>query len=453
MNTHTDKKQENKKQSVANAISTNKKHSRDDGLQLEDNRMHPKIVTQLQGVIQRKNPVGTGKGTDDDRNSIEVEPLVKDEKIDVKGDKKGRALIYSDFIVNEKNFKIVKREYEKKVFYVNNVLKHYMVVTDGASKYQFPIKHLQSPKETKKWSGEYEPNKGELDKSRGGQPEGFGGNTDIKKGVEKQNQSLESLRDETLNKEYQEENLNHNDATLTFGASKKFGSQFGAGTLTITKTDEQLKEGALRNQLKAETTKNRGEAEMAGTVVIDCSDLVKGDLKGNDLEHAIADKLQMLVDGIFKKGKREGISILEKQGGILAYLIGMVAEDIELQRGIKKEDESEEKGKSVAGDEKKDEDLLDDNEEKAVDEIIKKVDEASSTSNEEEDSSINKEEISSIINDVVDAKSSSKSKASLQKDSLTKTVTSAVIKFISNPVVIVLITAIIVGVIIYFYSN
>lgn len=432
MNTHTEKQKENKRESAANAISKGHKN-KTSGTQLEDNRPHPKLVTQLQGIIQKKDPVGTGEGTDDDRKSIEVESLSKDENVNLEGDWNNRATFASDFIVNKKNYKEVIKTNRYGEHKVNNVLKHYMVVKDGDFRYQFPIKYFKQPKETYKNSGEYIPNAGYEDKDRGGQPEGFGGNADMSKTVIKGKNSLLSTRNETLNKEYQEENLNHEDAKLTFGESKKFGSKFGAGTLTIATTDKKFKEGAMQNVLKEKTTKNRGEAEMAGTIVIDCSDLVVGDLKGNDLEHAIVTKLQLGVDKIFKK-KEERLSILEKSGGILAHLIGMVAEDIEFQRKDKKEDVEEKK-----------EEIKED---KVVDEIKEKIDENLPKDEKKEDSLVNKGEITSVVKNVV---GDSKTQSQLQKDTSQQKVTNALVKFISNPVIVILIAAIVISALIKYF--
>ena len=284
--------------------------------------LHASTV-QSNAPIQRV-PVGTGQGTDNDRNNIAVEDLAGNETLRLRGDNHGRASIrlLSNFTVNNQAT-------------TNRLLKHYMVVKNGA-KYQFPIKHVYTPRENQSWRRNmpttYTPNAGNRDTHRGGQPEAFGGNHDLNQN-QTLNQSLTTSRDATLNKEYAEENSDQNRGGLQVQSSKKFTSNWAAGTLSIASTDQDIQEGYQTNA--NQDSQNRGETEMAGTVVIDCDDLVGGVLVGDALEVAIGNKIQHQRDqffqnnpGLNRNGNRQQGNIFASRAGILAHLVSMVKDDI-----------------------------------------------------------------------------------------------------------------------------
>ena len=278
-------------------------------------RLRMQGALRLADTVQRV-PVGTGAGTDNDRNNIQVADIAGTERISAtrRGANNNAAQVTGNFSVNAHNF-------------ANRILKHYMVVRSG-TRYQFPIKHLYAPG----GSGPYTPNAGALD-GRGSQPEGFGGNADLAPGQAINNELLTDRRLPTLRAEYLEENHAHGGAVLNLARSKKFGSVFGVGTLSITTTDAALAPGHVANG--SAPTANRGEAEMAGTVVIDCDDLIGGILVGDDLEQAIGDKLQNVRNAFYATnrliapiGVRLTQSVFAVQGGILAHLVAMVKDDI-----------------------------------------------------------------------------------------------------------------------------
>lgn len=280
------------------------------------------VNTQFKSITQLQ-PVGTGPGTDNDRNSIKVSELVGDEKVETKSNSKGASVIISNFIVDNLDGH-------------DKLLKHYMVIKSGTSKYQFPVKHVYDPRPT--FDNKYEPNarKPRFIGHRAGQPEGFGGNSDfdIEKPPEK---NLAEDRTSTLEREYSEENQSRNGATIMVERSKKFASAFGAGTLSIANTNADLVAGA--NPHNVDKVKSWGEAEMAGTVVIDCGDLIAEELVDDELEQEIGRRIQVQRDLLFTNtptlnagGARKTESIFAKQGGILAHLLGLVKEDIQAQR-------------------------------------------------------------------------------------------------------------------------
>jgi Domain of unknown function (DUF4157) len=281
----------------------------------------------INSVVFQRVPVGTGAGTDNDRNNIQVENLVGNEQLNIRGDYSNRARITNDFVVGGLNRN-------------GSILKHYMVVKNG-SLYQFPIKHVFQPREQA--LNVFNPNPynrlGRVLTSgnRGGQPEGFGGNTDLQNNQVQNNQNLTDLRNETLNHEYQEENHAHGGANLNITRAKKFGSAFGAGTLSIATTDQALVAGNNAHALA--NTANRGEAEMAGTVVIDCEALITGILVNDALEIAIGGLLQAARNQFYvnnvgsdPSNQRQQGNIFESNGGILAHLVGIVKEDIVAER-------------------------------------------------------------------------------------------------------------------------
>ena len=296
-----------------------KKNPPEYGLSFIDTKARTPIVDNT--IVQRV-PVGTGAGTDDDRNAIRVENLAADENIRISGDNNRRARV-ENLVVNGHN-------------YANRVLKHYMVVRNNW-RYQFPIKHVREPRLRVIGGVRYSPNQGVLDANRGGQPEPFGGNTDQANthGVF-HGDTLYNTRGATLDHEYQEENHNHGGANLNVVRSQKFGSAFGVGTLSIAESNQALPAHSPNSLLD---DPNRGRAEMAGTVSIDCSDLIERAEVGDALEQLISAKITAARNAFYvahgghdPRGERQLADPFSSQAGIVAHLVGLVAVDIEAER-------------------------------------------------------------------------------------------------------------------------
>ncbi|MGZ4995735.1 MAG: eCIS core domain-containing protein [Methylobacter sp.] len=272
-------------------------------------------------------PIGTGAGTDNDRNNFVTEPMLAGAQVSARGDRLNRAVITS-MLVNG-------------VDQVGKKLKHYMVVKNGFH-FQFPIKHVLQPYERE--DGLYVSNAGSSGGVRAGAAEGFGGNQDLHNGAARVNASLATSRDITLDREYGEENHRRDGANLNFIRTDKFANTAGpanmAGTLSIATTDQELETGAQPN-FKGPFD-DRGEAEMAGTVVINCDDLVGGALDKDALEAAIGQRIEHQRRELFQhtaglRASEAVASSFSHEGGILSLLVGMVADDILAERARRHE--------------------------------------------------------------------------------------------------------------------
>ena len=321
-------------------------------LQLKESSNSKKTDTQAltrssSKIIQRE-PVGIGKGTDNDRANINVAELVQDERINAIGDWRNRADVESFTVKKEK--------------YTSARLKHYMVVKKGTL-YQFPIKSIIDPNGNDK-IGYQSKVTGKVN-DRGGQIEPFGGTTDLDYKARVVNGSLFKIRNETLKKEYSEENDQHKSYDLEIIKSKKFGytyptdlgTQAVAGTLSIATIKQEIaeadnwetalnranviSEGFQPNNL--EKSKNRGELEMAGTIVINCNKLINSNLTEDALEQNIGYLMQQKRDNFFAQNarkkdpnnKRKTEGIFNTKAGVLAHLVSMVKDDILAERDIK----------------------------------------------------------------------------------------------------------------------
>lgn len=271
-----------------------------------------------------------GHGKDKDGELIVTENLVPGEKVRAQPDEHDSAKIVN-FIVDGKNR-------------ANYLLKHYMVINNGTM-FQLPIKYILQPKKGRFKIGGitrpgFNPNSGDAD-IRGGQPEGFGGTDDLKYGTPIKDEDVATRRDVSLNKEYKEENHHHDGATINVVSSKKFALPYGsyggmAGTISIAATNRPLVEGPSALNDPSATT-NRGRAEMAGSIVINCDDLINGVLRDDALEAAIGSKIEIARNNFHADYGTDAPkdTPFDYRGGILAHLVGMMKDEILAQRALR----------------------------------------------------------------------------------------------------------------------
>jgi hypothetical protein len=300
-------------------------------VQLKDNRnLHTTQNKQISNLntIQRVL-LGTGDGTDDDRSNIETEAIIPNETVEARGDNRGRAII-QNFFVNGVN----RADY---------VLKHYAVIKNG-TRYQVPIKYFSPPSEVGVrnqvgWGRhtEYLPNNNQGNDVRGGQPEAFGGVDDLPHN-QQITEYVETRRNQTLGREYAEENHNHRNATLNSIRSKKFAllpqgnGRGNAGTLSIVESNNDF--GYLEKNQDGPFL-NRGQAEMAGAVAIETNDLIDGVLEKDDLEQEIGRRIE-LARNAFHVANGVNAPLqnpFNQQAGVIAELIGMIADEVLAERG------------------------------------------------------------------------------------------------------------------------
>lgn len=299
----------------------------------EDNRpeavRQAKFINAIQAksaprnVIQRAN-----EGKDNDKGNVTVADIPEEDmQMDVS---KGEH--------NTTNATLHVGEHD-----YTGQLKHYMVVKNG-TQYQFPVKHLKIPTLVDdQW---WRPNAGREDKVRGRQPEGFGGNQDWTLGddIDSGKMSLFDSRSATLAHEYREEARRDDEMGFNIERSKLFHTQWGnprdphhiVGTLSIASTGPHIELKSVHHP--EDKVEERGMAEMAGTIVIDCYNLVSGGLIGDDLEVAIGNLIAQQRDALFPEQHLD--NPFAHQGGILAHLVGLVAEDIIAQRQLKESSSS-----------------------------------------------------------------------------------------------------------------
>lgn len=309
------------------------------GKYIEDHRPEAVRLAKFVNAIQRV-PVGTGPNTDDDRLNIRVADMPR---VDV-----AMEVNRGEHNTTTANFDVEGHHYEGQ-------LKHYMVVKHGTS-YQFPVKYLYEPG----WDAglrNWIPNDANNNLhrhpddqrpirfarrgrgrgrrqvpfdygARAWQPEGFGGNQDwiLGAGIERGNMNLFDSRNATLAHEYGEEARRDGDMGFVFDRSKLFDAGWGVGTLSIASTGEEIR---TENHPQG-NVRERGQAEMAGTIAIECNDLIRGVLVGDELENAIGALITQERDVLFPMQRLP--SPFAKRGGILARLVEMVAEDILTQR-------------------------------------------------------------------------------------------------------------------------
>ncbi|MET3431197.1 hypothetical protein ABIC71_000675 [Herbaspirillum seropedicae] len=282
-------------------------------------------------VIQR----AVGVVGDNDRQHISVEDLQAGDTVNVRNLRNRRTageIIANSFTVNGQDTTGAK-------------LKHYMVAKSG-TRYQLPIKHLRAPRRF--WNG-WAPNQGDADAVRGGMPEPFGGNHDLDPGQVLNDHPLANSRDTTLATEYEEEG--HPDrqpvGAGVFGAgtrSKKYhvnhGGYHAAGTLSIVNLADPADIQAQRHPNQRYGLDDRGRAEMAGTISVDCADLIGAnnppqfnpqnadDLRDEKerIEDAIGAKINVAYQA-FHNPNQVG-DPFAASAGILAHLVTMMAEDV-----------------------------------------------------------------------------------------------------------------------------
>lgn len=290
-------------------------------------------------VVQR-NPIGTstvigvGRSYDNDREGIRIEEMPEMLRVYQDEERRTRVGIAPHLDALEKD--------------TNPLLKHYMVVKNGTS-YQLPIKHLSMPKENTDGEGTtFTPNAGNEDRRRGGQPEGFGGNQDWDDELVQDNQiNLAASRDATLRHEYQEEarrptGLGDN---ARLASSKYFNAGWAVGTMSVVSTDRPLDVDGFRRSPEGDVERY-GEAEMAGTITIDCEDLF-GRLHLPEPGRNIAPTREWLENKIGEKirDKRNDLLISLDQpiprntpfwykAGILSHLVTMIAEDLIAEKRV-----------------------------------------------------------------------------------------------------------------------
>lgn len=338
------------------------------------------------GAIQRV-PVGTGDGTDNDRINIQVRDIEPetDHRMRVQQGHyyDPRARVNRPTNDTLLTFQEGSRQLTAK-------LKHYMVVKNGTC-YQFPVKYFYQPIEEAPLSWQPDNRHPPLPGApalpaektfgdRGYQPEGFGGNQDWNRNIQNGTWGaptlhVEDSRNSTLAHEYLEEarldgerigvyssddpaagrhyqasdktsQERERDIKLKIEKSKFFHATYprppkkngqpnpptlNAGTLSIVSSTVPLQQRLH----PAESVPERGMAEMAGTIVIDCAPLIQGpDIENDALEHAVGNLLVVARNSLLEAAVPAGLLAdpFASSGGILAHLVGMVADDILFQR-------------------------------------------------------------------------------------------------------------------------
>ena len=236
----------------------------------------------------------------------------------------------------------------------NPILKHYMVVKNGTT-YQLPVKHFYQPgyvggdlhwipndaqnhlHRAPNDHRENPPTEAATYKGRSNQPEGFGGNQDWDDELIRDGQiNVFASRNATLWDEYQEESGRALAADATIASSKYYTSQWSVGTMSIISTNQILDAVGFTSSPPGNVL-SRGLAEMAGTITIDCSDLL-GKVRIGDrqkttewLEQEIGGKIierrNALLEAIGVNTRRMS-SPFWRKAGILSHLVTMIAEDL-----------------------------------------------------------------------------------------------------------------------------
>lgn len=333
------------------------------------------------GAIQRV-PVGTGDGTDNDRINIQVRDIEPetDHRMRVQQGHyyDPRARVNRPTNDTLLTFQEGSRQLTAK-------LKHYMVVKNGTC-YQFPVKYFYQPikEATRSWQPDNRPPphppllappEWKTFGDRGYQPEGFGGTQDWNPSIQSgtwraPTLHVEDSRNSTLAHEYLEEarldgarigvyssddpaagrhyqasdktsEERETDIKLKIEKSKFFHATYPrtdkptappmrhAGTLSIVSSTVSLQQRLH----PAGRVPERGMAEMAGTIVIDCAPLIHGTDVGDALERAVGDRLVLARNRLLGAAVSTGLADpFASSGGILAHLVGMVAVDILFQR-------------------------------------------------------------------------------------------------------------------------
>lgn len=333
------------------------------------------------GAIQRV-PVGTGLGTDNDRNNIQIRDIEPetDHRMRVQ---RGHYYDSKDRVNRPTNDTLLT--FQEGGQELTAKLKHYMVVKNGTC-YQFPVKYFYQPikKAPRSWQPDnrHPPLPGApalpAEKTfgdRGYQPEGFGGNQDWNPSIQSGTRRaptlhVEDSRNSTLAHEYLEEarldgervgvySSDDPAAGRHYQASDKTSQEAGtdiklkiekskffhaayprtdkptappvrhAGTLSLVSSAVPLQERLHPTRRVPE----RGMAEMAGTIVIECAPLIHGTDVGDALERAVGDRLVLARNRLLGAAVPAGLADpFASSGGILAHLVGMVADDILIQR-------------------------------------------------------------------------------------------------------------------------
>lgn len=225
----------------------------------------------------------------------------------------------------------------------DHTLKHYMVARNGTH-YQFPVKRLNAPKRR---GNKYIPDAGNENTTQGLKVEAFGGT------VEPRDISAESTLQEsrirTLLSEYHEEGHPLSETPPSFNEesiirSKIFVSDIpnfkSAGTISVVNVNEKDMIATQHGRPKTGFS-SWGKAEMLGTIVIDCENLINSGDSSISLEELVArirEKIKIkhgdLMTRVFQSGTRppNALGAFGDHSEILDELIEMVAEDVLTRR-------------------------------------------------------------------------------------------------------------------------